>query len=371
MTTVHEICRYLHEVAPLSLAEDWDNVGLLLGDEATEVVRAITCLTLTPDVAEEAIAVGARLIVTHHPVLFKPVKKLNTSSTEGRMLLKLMRHGVAVYSPHTAYDNSATGINQQLAELLELTEIAPLRPQATGEYFKIATFVPLEQHERVRQALWDGGSGHIGNYRDCSFNIRGIGTFFGMDGSDPAVGQVGRLEQVEEMRVEVICPADRLDRVLAELRKAHPYEEPAIDVFPVKSLWGGPGAGRWGRLPNPMSLGELNRVIAVRLNQPQVDYVGDLSKRIETLGIACGAAAEFLRDAHRVGCQALLTGEARFHACLEARELHMAMILPGHYATERPAMEKLAVRLASQFPGLIATASDKESDPVRHSYEVS
>ena len=123
MPSVHEICRYLHEVAPLSLAEDWDNVGLLLGDEATDVVRVLTCLTLTPDVAEDAGLVGARLIVKHHPVLFNPAKRLVASNSEGRMLLKLMRHGIAVYSPHTAYDNSATGINQQLAELLELEEI--------------------------------------------------------------------------------------------------------------------------------------------------------------------------------------------------------------------------------------------------------
>ncbi len=276
MATIHEVCRYLHEVAPLSLAEDWDNVGLLLGDEATDVARAITCLTLTPDVADEAVAVGARLIVTHHPILFKPVQRLTAATSEGRMLLKLLRHGIAVYSPHTAYDNSATGVNQQLAELLELTDIAPLRPRVSGDHFKLAT----------------------------------------------------------------------------------------IDILPMKSFPDGSGRGRFGRLLQPMSLGELNQIVKDRLQQPQIQFVGNPSSKIETLGIACGAAAEFLRDAHRAGCQALLTGEARFHACLEARDLQVALILPGHYATERPAMETLAVRLASQFPGLIATASEKDRDPV-------
>ena len=364
MTTVHDICRYLHEVAPLSLAEDWDNVGLLLGDEAAEVVRAITCLTLTPDVADEAIAVGARLIVTHHPVLFKPVQRLTASNSEGRMLLKLMRHGIAVYSPHTAYDNSATGINQQLAELFELTGITPLRPRPTGDQFKLVTFIPEGQLDQVRRAVWDAGAGVIGNYRECSFNLRGVGTFFGADDSTPAVGEAGRLEQIDEVRVEFVCPANRLDRAIVQLRIVHPYEEPAIDVYPLKSAPDGSGSGRFGTLPQPMPLAELNRLVRDRLRQPHVQFVGDPSRRIETLGIACGAAAEFLRDAHRAGCQALLTGEARFHACLEARDLQIALILPGHYATERPAMETLAVRLATRFPGLIATASDKERDPV-------
>lgn len=365
MVTVSEICRYLQHVAPLSLAEDWDNVGLLLGDESADVARVITCLTLTPDVADEAVTVGARLIVTHHPVLFKPVKRLTTSSSEGRMLLKLMRNGISIYSPHTAWDNSATGINQQLAELLDLTGIAPLRLQQAADQFKLVTFVPEGQLDQVRKAIWDAGAGVIGNYRECSFNLRGTGTFFGAADANPEVGEAGRLEQIDEIRVEVVCPAGKLDRVIAQLRQAHPYEEPAIDVFSLKGLPDGSGSGRYGKLPQPLSLAELNRLVQERLRQPQVQFVGDPSQRIESVGIACGAAAEFLRDAHRAGCQALLTGEARFHACLEARDLKVALILPGHYATERPAMETLATRLTSQFPGLTATASEKERDPVQ------
>lgn len=365
---VRHVCQFLQELAPLTLAEEWDNVGLLLGDEASSVNRILTCLTLTPDVAEEAIQLGAKLVVTHHPVLFKPVKKLNSSSSEGRMLLKLLRHEIAVYSPHTAYDNAPTGINQQLAELLELKEIAPLRPHPTAplsDLFKVVTYVPVQQHEAVRRALWDAGAGGIGSYRECSFNVRGVGTFFGLDDSHPAVGAAGRFEQVEEVRVEVICPANRLEPALAALREAHPYEVPAIDVLALCVPPDGSGTGRFGRLPQPLTLVELNRLIGERLHQPSMQFVGDPALLIEKLGIACGAAAEFLRDAHRAGCQALLTGEARFHACLEARDLGLALLLPGHYATERPAMEELARRLTAQFPRIVTTASQREHDPVR------
>ncbi|MFO1043833.1 MAG: Nif3-like dinuclear metal center hexameric protein [Planctomycetaceae bacterium] len=370
MTTIREICQFLNEVAPLAIAESWDNVGLLLGDNKSEVSVIVTCLTLTPDVVDEAVAAGAQMVVTHHPLLFKPVQKLTNSTSEGRSILKLLRSGIAVYSPHTAYDNAPTGINQQLAELFELSEIAPLRRSPPEAPFKIVTYVPRENVEQVRRGIWDAGAGVIGNYRDCSFNVDGIGTFFGEESTHPAVGQSGRLEQVAETRIEVVCRANRLDAALAALRKAHPYEEPAIDVFPIQQLPGMTGvetggAGRFGRLPRPMSLEELNHLVSERLRQPKLQFVGKLDSRIEFLGVACGAAGEYLRDAHRAGCQAFLTGETRFHSCLEARDLEIAIILPGHYATERPAMEELARRLTQRFANVAAVASRVETDPVQ------
>ena len=364
MTKVRDICDYLKTLAPLNLAEEWDNVGLLLGDDAQDVTRVITCLTLTADVAAEAVCTGAEMIVTHHPVLFKPVKQVTTANSEGRMLVSLLQNSVAVYSPHTAWDNSASGINQQLAEQLSLKQIAPLRPRAVADQAKIVTFVPEPQLDQVRQALWGVGCGVIGQYRNCSFHLHGTGTFFGTEASHPVVGAAGRLEQVEEARLEVVCPLKLIDRALEALREAHPYEEPAVDVFTVKKVGDTSGAGRYGTLASPVTLGELNRIVASMLKQPVVSFVGDPAMKIERVGIACGAAAEFLRDAHRVGCQAFLTGEARFHACLEARDLSVGMILPGHYATERFAMETLATRISHEFSHLTVSPSQKERDPV-------
>ncbi len=365
MTTVKDVCDHLKMLAPLNLAEDWDNVGLLLGDDSAQVKKIMTCLTLTTDVATEAADFEAQLVVTHHPVMFKPIKQITAATAEGRMLMTLLRHGIAVYCPHTAWDNSATGINQQLAELLELKEIAPLRKRAVTDQVKLVTFVPESHLEAVRKALWDAGAGVIGNYRQCSFNLLGTGTFFGSDSTSPAVGKSGQLEHVEEVRVEVVCPSKRLDHALALLRMAHPYEEPAVDVFSVKAVANAAGAGRFGILHKPMNLNELSHVISGRLGLPSVQFVGEASQIIYRLGIACGAASEFLRDAQRAGCQALLTGEARFHASLEARDLGLGMILPGHYATERFSMENLAKRLSEQFPSLSVGASQKEHDPVQ------
>ena len=273
MIPLHQLIDFLREFAPLDLAESWDNVGLLIGDPASEVTSVLTCLTLTPNVAKEAIAREAQLIVTHHPVLFRPVKQLTTATSEGRMLLSLIRAGIAVYSPHTSYDSAADGINQQLARSFDLQEVQPLRPR-----------------KNVSQT--------------------------------PDASDVEALDQ------------------------------------PV-------GSGRYGRLPRPVSMSELIQQAKTVLGISQLQYVGSLDHTVTKLAIACGAAAEFLADAARCGCEAFLTGEARFHSCLEAEAANVAMILPGHYATERPAMLQLATILKSRFPELVTQASESENDPVK------
>ncbi len=259
MYHVHEIVEYLSRLAPLSLAEDWDNVGLLVGDREQPVLRVMTCLTLTDDVAREAIAGDVQMIVTHHPVLFRPVQRLTSDTPEGRLLLQIMGARIAVYSPHTGYDGALKGINQQLAEQLELTDIAPLRP----------------------------------------------------------------------------------------------LEEPSC------------GGGRCGMLPREMSLCELLDVVKARLDIAALQYAGDDHRQIQKIGIACGSAAEFIPDAVQNGCQALVLGEARFHALLEAESAGLSLILAGHYATERPAVERLATMLGEAFTGLSCWASRQERDPLR------
>lgn len=259
MIRLSEIIYFLREYAPPALAEEWDNVGLLLGDPADEIQSVLTCLTLSPNVAEEAIAAKCQLIVSHHPILFRPVQRLTAESSEGRMLLSLIRAGISVYSPHTSYDSAVNGINSQLARLFDLYDILPLRQFSTS--------------------------------------------------------------------------------IL--------------------------GAGRCGFLPTAMTLGDLIELTKPALRVSTLQYVGNLDRRITKLGIACGSAAEFLRDAAQLGCEALLTGEARFHSCLEAEASNVALILPGHYATERRAMEHLAEVLRAQFPGVIVRPSDSEYDPIK------
>jgi dinuclear metal center YbgI/SA1388 family protein len=354
----------LETLAPPAWSESWDNTGLLLGRRTGDVSRVLTCLTLSSDVAAEAVAAGVQLVVTHHPLMFKPVQRITSDTLEGRTMLSLLEAGVAVYSPHTAWDNAPLGINHQLAELCQLQDITPLRPLPGGSQYKLVTFVPRDSLERVQRALWDAGCGVIGDYRNCSFVLHGTGTFLGGDSTQPAVGEAGRLEHVDEARLDVVCPVERLEAAVAALRAAHPYEEPAFDAYPLHTLPGDGGAGRCGRLPQPTTLNELARTIRERLPARSLQVAGDPALKIERVGIACGAAAEFWKDARRAGCEALLTGEARFHTALECRDSGFGLIVAGHYATERHGMERLASLLAERCPDITVMASTVERDPL-------
>ena len=365
MFTVATVVEYLDQFAPRGLAADWDNVGLLLGERSAAVERVMTCLTVTPASAAEAIEAQANLIVTHHPILFRAVKRLTDAAPEGRMLLGLARAGVAVYSPHTAFDNTNGGINDLLARRLGLVEVGPLRRAADCGSLKVVVFVPEKDLDRVADALFAAGAGNIGEYRECSFRLAGVGTFFGSDAANPAVGQKGRREEVHEWRLEAICPANRVEPVVAAIRRAHSYEEPAFDIYPLQTPPSGRGEGRLGSLEQSRPLGELAAAVKTALGAGPVQTVGDPRRPVQRVAIVCGAGGEFLADAVRARADVLLTGEMRFHDYLSADAQGLALILPGHYATERCGIEELAERLRGQFPPLQVWASERESDPVQ------
>jgi dinuclear metal center YbgI/SA1388 family protein len=260
MMPLGEVCRFLEALAPPVLAASWDNVGLLVGDHTQPVQRVMTCLTITPPVVEEAIAHSADLVVTHHPLPFQPLRRITADEPVGQMLLDLIRGGVGVYSPHTALDSAAEGINQQWAQALGLTQIAPLEPHASLP-------PPL-------------------------------------------------------------------------------------------------GTGRWGLLPDPCSLKQLGQRIKAWLGLDHLHLVGDAQQMLSRVAIACGSGGSLLTAAAAHGCQVLVTGEARLHTCYEALARGMALILTGHYASERFAVQWLADRLAREFPSLTVWASLRDRDPL-------
>jgi dinuclear metal center YbgI/SA1388 family protein len=363
MLTIATVIDFLDQFAPPELAAHWDNVGLLLGDRAATVQRVMTCLTVTPETAAEAVESAAQLVITHHPILFRAVKRLTTGTPEGWMLLALIKAGVGVYSPHTALDNTCGGINDALARRLGLSGVTPLRRRDGTPQCKVVVFVPEADLSRVADALFAAGAGQIGQYSQCSFRLAGTGTFFGSDAANPTVGHKGRREEVSEWRLEAVCPAATVEAVVAALRKAHSYEEPAYDVYPLRPTSGG-GEGRVGQLPRPVSLVELARIVRISLHAPGVQTVGDPERALERVAVVCGAGGEFLPDAVRAGADVLLTGELRFHDCLAAQAQGLALLLPGHYATERLGTEELAQRLQERWPALEVWPSRRERDPL-------
>lgn len=363
MTTVAAIADFLEQFAPARLAADWDNVGLLLGDAAAPVERLMTCLTVTPDSAAEAVAEGAQLIVTHHPILFRPIQRLTSATPEGRMLLSLAKAGVAVYSPHTAFDDTCEGINDAIARRLALVDVVPLRKSEGPRQSKIVVFVPDNDLAKVSDALFRAGAGQIGQYSECSFRLAGTGTFFGSDATNPTVGQKGRREEVSEWRLEAICPDNLVEQAIAAMRRAHSYEEPAYDVYPLRPA-AGAGRGRRGKLDPALSLAQLAERVKRALNVARIQLVGDPNQRIQRVALACGAAGEFLHDAFKAKADAFLTGEMRFHDYLAAQAQGISLVLPGHYATERFAIEELAERLQKRWPDVHCWPSRREADPV-------
>lgn len=366
MVAMNAIITALEELAPLKLAESWDNVGLLLGSVDKPVKRIMTCLTITRDVVAEAIREKADLIVSHHPMMFKPVQRIISSTEEGNLLLQLATHQIAVYSPHTAYDNATGGINEQLAQALELVNLKPLIPHKPESSYKIVVFVPEKDLDAVSQAAFNAGAGHIGNYSHCSFRSSGTGTFWGNEESKPTLGQPGRLESAAEYRLEVICPALKISAVLSAITQAHSYEEPAIDVYPLHSTsTSNQGAGRLGELSQPISAQTLADLVAARLGIA-VTLTGYRNHaKIQKIAIVCGAGGSLLDAAISAKADAFLTGEMRFHDELKAQAAGISVVVAGHYATERPGVEALAKMLQNRLPDCHIWCSRAEHNPAQ------
>jgi dinuclear metal center YbgI/SA1388 family protein len=358
---VDELVHQLEEWFPKALAESWDNTGLLLGDEQTPVERVMTNLSLTEASAEEAIREKADLVISHHPIFFRKVSRL-TAQGPDRPAYLLARAGISLYSPHTSFDSASAGINEQWANLLHLSEVSPLVPAEPGQC-KFVVFFPERDLEKVSQAMFAAGAGVIGEYRQCSFRMMGTGTFLGSENSNPSVGQSGRLEEVAELRLEVVVPAAQRDAVIRAIRASHSYEEPAFDIYPLQAEPSSVGTGRQGILPQATPLGELARKAGQAVKRRHVEIVGPVSALCRRVAIGCGSAGELIALAARAGNDVFVTGEARFHDYLEAERLGIHLILLGHYASERFAVEQLADRMRRQWPLLSIWASKEEEDP--------
>lgn len=349
---VSDLVAAMEAIAPTHLAESWDNVGLLLGDRSREV-RGPVMLTidLTPQVMDEALDLKAGAIVAYHPPLFSAVKSITADTSMGRSLLRALESGMAVYSPHSALDATTDGVTDWLAEGLGKGDRRAIVPSAgvdPRQTHKVVTFVPAEHVERLRNALASAGAGRIGEYELCSFTVRGMGTFRGSEKSRPVVGSAGQLEEVEEVRLEMVCPGDAAPILIETLRAFHPYEEPAFDVYP---LAGKPdrrvGAGRRLVLDQPATPSQLAMRLRDYLGIERVRLADVLERPVERVGVVPGAGASLLDEAIAQGCEVFVTGEMRHHDMLKAMSKGCCVILGGHTNTERGYMPRLAEKLKS------------------------
>jgi dinuclear metal center YbgI/SA1388 family protein len=363
---VQDLLGVLHGLFPPDLAEEWDNVGLQVGDPAAPVERVLVALDPGAAAVTAACAHGAQLLITHHPLLFKPLRRLTLDDPVGRVLWQAVRGGVAIIAAHTNLDVAADGLNHWLANRLELAATEPLQA-LTGQLFKLVVFVPVAHAEAVADALFAGGAGQIGAYDHCSFQAAGIGTFRPGPGTTPFVGIAGRRERVEEIRLETIVPQRRLSRVVEKLLKVHPYEEVAYDLIPLANQLPGAGLGRIGRLAAAMSLAELGDRVKTLLGCSSVRLVGRPEQSVVRIAVCGGSGAGLIAEAQRRGADVLVTGDIKYHEARQAEDLGLALLDAGHFATERLAATELATRLGAEATArgwrLDILVHDGERDP--------
>lgn len=378
MATVADLVHAMQAIAPLELAEPWDNVGLLAGSSDQPLAGPVLLtIDLTDAVVTEAERLRAAAVVAYHPPIFDPLKRITSGVPAQRIVLRALRAGLALYSPHTALDAARDGMTDWLADGLfdpadapaprsaDRRALLPFQRRARTEAVKIVTFLPRERLDDARAALASAGAGRIGRYEVCSFAGEGTGTFLGQEGTSPAVGQAGQLESATEIRLEMVCSREALALALETLRRFHPYEEPAIDVYelqprPERHV----GAGRRLVLDRPAS----PRVLAQRLKS----YLGvgvvhaalATENPVETIGVCCGAGGALAPVARAEGCTLYVTGEMKHHEVMAAVLSGVSVILAGHTTTERGYLPRLADRLRTALPGTAVEVSRADESPL-------
>ncbi len=359
-----ELIEFMEEFAPVNLAEDYDNVGLLIGSRNQDIKKVLVCLDVTSKVVEEALEKKADLIVSHHPIIFRGIKRINEEDPKGSVIYKLIRNGIGVYSAHTNMDFTNGGINDTLAKLIGLNNIRNLRKHKAEKLFKVVVFVPEQNADALREAMCGAGAGWIGNYSDCSFMVKGTGTFKPLKGTNPYIGSEGNLEKVGEYRLETIVPQDRLKKVVDAMLEAHPYEEAAYDVYPMELSYKEYGFGKVGALNEAKSLDGFISIVKEKLNVSNVRVIGSAKNGVKNVAVFCGSFdSSVIRSMN--GVDVLLTGDMKYHDCLDAAEMGLCIIDAGHYATERIMVPHLAELLAGRFKSVDIEASTLEENPIK------
>ncbi|BCN44659.1 Nif3-like dinuclear metal center hexameric protein [Rhodococcus hoagii] len=337
--TLADVIGALETAYPPALAESWDSVGLVAGDPADEVRKVVVAVDATAAVVDEALAGGAQLLLVHHPLLLRGVDTVGAHTPKGALLHRLIRGGCALYSAHTNADRADPGVSDALAGALGLVATRPLVPIPDTATDKWVVMVPTTDTVRVREALFAAGAGELGDYRECSWTVTGDGQFRPLPGAAPTLGVVGEVEAVREDRVEVIAPRRSRARILAALRAAHPYEEPAFDVFETADFPGSRGLGRIGELPEPQTLREFTARVAAALPRTEwgVRAAGDPDRVVRTVAVCGGSGDSLLDTVSGLGADVYVTADLRHHPADEhLRRGGPALVDVAHWASEQP-----------------------------------
>lgn len=362
MSTVKDIFEFLDGLAPVDLAEDYDNPGLLVGDPNREVTTALLSLDITSKTAKEAHDCGAQLVISHHPVIFKPLRSL-LATGPSVTVWNLASLSLAAICMHTNLDAANGGVNDTLAAVLGLSNVTPFGQYRSRNYKKITVFVPESYAEAVRTAMAAAGAGKLGAYDGCAFEAKGSGFFRPLEGANPFIGKSGKPERVDEVRLEAICEPEKVGKVVSAMLKAHPYEVPAYDIFDDEAVSVHYGIGRVGTLKESTDLKAFTQSVKKALSASCVKVV-DAGKPAYNVAV-CGGAVdeEIIERAANAGADTLVTGEMKHHLYYTALEAGINIVEAGHFSTETVVIPALREKLMTAFPCISFVIAESNREP--------
>lgn len=359
-----EIFSILEKTAPKAYQEEYDNAGIITGSYSAECTGALITLDVTEPVIDEAIAMKYNLIIAHHPLIFKGLKKIIPGNAVSDPLIKAIKNDITIYAIHTNLDNVSSGVNRKLCEVLGIQNCKILVP-GNGKLSKLITFIPREHTAYVRNALFQAGAGHIGNYDSCSFNSPGEGTFRAGENTNPFVGEKGAVHIENEIRTEVVFPSHMAHKVVHALLKAHPYEEVAYDIYSLENCHPEVGSGMNGELKKPIKALDFLSFVKEKLNLPCIKYTGDIDKTIKKIALCGGSGSFLMRNARSINADIFLTGDIKYHEYFDAGE-NLIVADIGHYESEQYTKELLFEVLKEKIPTFALSISKINTNPVKY-----
>ncbi len=362
---INDIAARIEEIAPLRLAQSWDNVGLLIGDAGAEVKNILLTIDITGAVVDEARSLKSDLIISYHPVIWDGLKQVLARGPSS-VVYELIRSGIGVFSIHTALDSAAGGVNDALAEIIGIRGGRPIGDYvegAGGENYKLVVFVPVESAAKVSSVAFAAGAGVIGNYGGCGFQAEGTGTFLPLKEARPAVGKKGAPQKVAEVRFETVVPAEKLDDCIAAISKAHPYETPAFDCYKLCDCRGKFGLGRIGKLAQPLLVDQIIGRIRKHTGARTFGISGKEKRLVKTAAVCAGSCGRIIDTVIAAKADLYLTGELKHHQALAAQEAGLTCICLSHSVSERFILRKLAKQLLEKLKDVTIKISKKDADP--------
>ena len=364
MRTVGEIYSELNKIAPFSLADKWDNSGLLTGNSDNSVKKVLLCLDITDSIVNEAIKKGAEVIISHHPVIFDPLKSIDSDT----VIAKLVRNNISAICAHTNLDIAKGGINDMIADMLGLEIVSdPLETVYDVPYYQLAVFVPVEDIEKVYNAMTKAGAGTLGNYSGCAFYTEGTGTFLPLEGSHAYIGEVGKRENVKEARLEMILPKDKRFDVIQAMLDAHPYEKPAYHLSENYAIMEKKGYGKVGLLSCEYTPKQFAELLKATFASTVIRY-NDTGKMIKKVAFCSGAGGSLFDKAIASGADAYVTGDVKHNVFIDADNMGIAVFDAGHYHTETIILDSINTRMKKAFPDVDISIAEENRDILSYEF---